>query len=74
MRKLLALAVLSVLLGGAAGCRIGECWREAWRSRFCPQPQQTVIVSEPYVVTDACSNPCASPYNAAPAMTPIARP
>jgi len=69
MRKLLILAVLSVLLGGAAGCRIGECWREAWRSRFGPQPQQqAVIVSDPCVVADPCCSPCG-----APAMTPYAR-
>jgi hypothetical protein len=74
MRKLLALAVLSVLLGGATGCRIGECWREAWCSRLCPQRQQAVIVSEPCVVTDSCCNPCCSPCTEAPAMTPIARP
>ena len=77
MKKLLALVVLSLMLSCAAGCRIGECWREAWRSRFCPQPQQSMVVSEPCVVSDSCCSPCATqcaPCNAAPAtMTPVPR-
>jgi hypothetical protein len=75
MRRVFALVVLTVLLSGATGCRIAECWREAWCSH-CPQRQQAVMVSEPYVMSDSCS-PCSSPCSSctsAPAMAPIARP
>jgi hypothetical protein len=58
MRKLLTLMILGLLLGSMTGCRIGQCWREAWNSRFHPQPQQTVICSDPCVVSDSCASPC----------------
>ena len=73
MKKLMVLTVFGMLLGSTAGCRIGECWREAWNSRFRPQPQQTVVVSEPCVVTDSC-NPCASPCASPCATTPMIAP
>jgi hypothetical protein len=69
MKKAFALVVLCVLFSGTAGCRIGECWREAWQSRFCPQQQRTVIVAEPpCVMSDSCASPCGTcaPCNAVP--------
>ncbi len=59
MKKLLVLACFGMLIGAASGCRVCECWREAWNSRFHPQQQQAVVVSEPCVVTDSCCTPCA---------------
>lgn len=70
MKKLFMLTVLGILLAGAAGCRIGECWRYAWNSRFGPPQQQAVVVSGPCVVSDPCCNPCPSPCGAAPMITP----
>ena len=58
MRKLLALAMFGMLLGGMAGCRIGECWREAWCSHCRPQ-QSAVIVGEPCMMSDPCCTTCA---------------
>ena len=73
MKRLMILAVLGLLVSSTAGCRIGECWRYAWNSRFHPQPQQTVVVAEPCVMadpcSDACSTPCA-PCGAAPMVVP----
>lgn len=69
MKRLMILAVLGVLACGTAGCRIGECWRYAWNSRFHPQ-QQAVVVTEPCVVTDPCCNPCESPCTVAPMIAP----
>ena len=74
MKKLFAVIVLSVLLGGASGCRIGECWNQACCSH-CQQPQRTVVVAEqPCVVTDSCctscGTPCGTPCNAVPMVTP----
>jgi hypothetical protein len=72
MKKLLTLAILATLFSAAGGCRIGECWREAWNSRFHPQQQQTVVVSDPCMMTDPCCSPCGSPCGctSAPVMTP----
>jgi len=72
MKRLMILAVLGILLSSAVGCRIAECWKYAWNSRFHPQQQQqTVVVAEPAcVVTDTCASPCESPCAAAPAITP----
>ncbi len=71
MKKLLAFTVLGLFLSGASGCRIGECWRQAWNSRFHPQPQQTVVIADPCVVTDSCSNPCSDPCGGGmPVITP----
>ncbi len=78
MRKLFALVVLTVVLSGAAGCRIGECWNEACCSHCRPRTQ-TVVVSEPCMVTDSCcGTPCMScgapcPCNAAPVISPVPR-
>jgi hypothetical protein len=70
MKKLLIISALGMLLMAVGGCRVCECWREAWGSRFRPQPQQAVIVTEqPCVVTDSCNSPCSSPCSAAPAIT-----
>jgi hypothetical protein len=73
MKKLLMLSALGLVLLAASGCRVCECWREAWGSRFRPQPQpqQAVIVTEqPCVVTDSCCSPCSSPCTSAPAIVP----
>jgi hypothetical protein len=79
MKKMLILLVFGTLLGAMAGCRIGECWRYAWNSRFpARQQQQAVVVGQPCVVTDSCCAPCAAPCaapcgapcNMAPAITP----
>jgi len=59
MMKLTNVMLLGLLLVGLSGCRIGECWREAWNSRRCPP--QTVVVTEPVVMTDVCCDPCGSP-------------
>jgi hypothetical protein len=61
MKRLLVLMVFGMLLGGLNGCRICECWREAWCSRFRPQQQATVVVTEPCVVTESCCSPCSTP-------------
>ena len=60
MKKLLALSFLGVVLCGASGCHVGECWRYAWNSRFHPErnaqlcaPQQTCVVSD-----SCCCDPC----------------
>jgi hypothetical protein len=73
MKKLMTLMVLGMLLGNTAGCRIAECWRYAWNSRFHPQQQQAAVYG-PCVVTDPCCNPCPSPCNAAPVITPSPMP
>ncbi|MEN6457653.1 MAG: hypothetical protein ABFC63_01875 [Thermoguttaceae bacterium] len=55
MKKLLLLTVLGTLLGVSGGCRIGECWRYAWNSRFHPErncKQQTCVMVDP------CDDPC----------------
>lgn len=73
MKRLMILAVLGFLVSSTAGCRIGECWRYAWNSRFHPQQQQTVVVAEPCVVTDSCCEPCVSacaPCGATPMIAP----
>jgi hypothetical protein len=71
MKKRFLLMMFAVLLASTAGCRIGECWREAWNSRFHPQqPQQAVIVTDPCVVSESVCNPCPSPCGATPMITP----
>ncbi len=66
MKKLLALIVLGTRVTMATGCRIAECWRYAWNSRFPQRTQQTVLVTDPCVVeTDGCDTSCASPCGAA---------
>jgi hypothetical protein len=70
MKRLMVLAVLGMLFSAANGCRVCDCWREAWNPRPRPQPQQTVVVGEPCVVSDPCSSPCANPCTAAPMMVP----
>jgi hypothetical protein len=67
MKTLLRVAILVMLIGGASGCRIGQCWREAWCSRLCPQRQQAVIVADPCVMSDPCCGSCSAP---APMMMP----
>jgi hypothetical protein len=72
MKKLLTLTLLGMMLGGLSGCRIAECWRYAWNSRFPPKTQQAVVVAEPCVVCeDPCESscPCPSPCSA-PASVP----
>lgn len=56
MKRLMLVAVLGVLLAGTSGCRICECWRAAWNSRF--HPQQAAVVSEPCYVTESPCDPC----------------
>ena len=58
MKKLLVIAVLGMLFSSAGGCRIGECWREAWNSRF--GRQESVMVCDPCVVSDPCGTSCPS--------------
>ena len=78
MRKVFALVVLTALLSGATGCRIGDCWREAWCSH-CPQQRQSAVVAtEPCVVSDTCTS-CGSPCSSwrfdtgdGPYRTPLA--
>jgi hypothetical protein len=74
MKRLMIVAVLGLLVSSTAGCRIGECWRYAWNSRFHPQQQQqTVVVTEPCVMTESCCDPCSSPCapcGAAPMVAP----
>lgn len=80
MKKLLSLIAIGMLIGGMSGCRVAECWRYAWNSRFHPQQQQqqaTVVVSEPCVVDDcspcvttSCGSPCATPTVTTPVPTP----
>ena len=65
MKKLLTLIVLGMLLSGSVGCRIAECWRYAWNSRFPKHTQQAVVVTDPCVVSDQCAAPCCG----APAIT-----
>jgi len=55
MKRLMMCAVLGVLLAGATGCRIGECWRSAWASRR--PPQQMMVCSDSCVVSESC-DPC----------------
>lgn len=73
MKRLMILAVLGLMVSSTAGCRIGECWRYAWNSRFPARQQQTVVVAEPCVMVDpcadACSSPC-SPCGPAPMVVP----
>jgi hypothetical protein len=70
MKKLLTLIVLGSLVSMATGCRIAECWRYAWNSRFPQRTQQTVVVSDPCVVESECYSPCASSCGSA--CTPAA--
>ena len=60
MKRLLVLTVFFVLLGGASGCQVAECWRYAWNSRF--HPERNVIVADPVVMVDPCGDPCGDPY------------
>ena len=73
MKRLMILVVLGLLVSSTAGCRIGECWKYAWNSRFPRQQQQTVVVADPCVMVDPCSDPCSSacaPCGAAPMVVP----
>ena len=65
MKKLLILMAFGMLLSTTAGCRIAECWRYAWNSRFPQHTQQAMIVTDPCVVSDPCATPCCP----APAIT-----
>jgi hypothetical protein len=56
MKRLMVLAALGTLLVGTTGCRVAECWRYAWNSRF--HPQQTAVVSQPCCVTETVCDPC----------------
>ena len=50
MKRLMMLAILGAVLSGTTGCRVVECWRYAWNSRFHPQqPQQQAVI---------CADPC----------------
>jgi hypothetical protein len=72
MKRLMILGVLGLLVSSTAGCRVAECWRYAWNSRF-PQRQQTVVMTEPCVVADSCVDTCSSPCapcGAAPMIAP----
>jgi hypothetical protein len=73
MRKLLSVIALGMLVGSMSGCRVAECWRYAWNSRFHPQQQQqqaTVVVSEPCCVSDCCSSPCVTTSSCGCSGTP----
>lgn len=75
MKRLLTLMMFGMLLGSMTGCRVCDCWRQAWNSRFHPQQQQqAVIVSEPCVVTDSCSTPCGSPCGSGGGVTTVVTP
>lgn len=74
MKRLILLMMFGMLLVGATGCRVAECWRYAWNSRFHPQPQPTVVVSEPCVVNDSCCNPCSTPCAMPATVTPTLSP
>jgi hypothetical protein len=80
VKRLYLLSTLVFLLAGTSGCRICECTQWAWNSRFNPQPQQPVSVTQPYVVSDTCYSPaptacspcgtsCGAPSNTAPMIT-----
>jgi hypothetical protein len=58
MKRLMILGVFGALVACMSGCRVAECWRYAWNSRF--HPQQTMVVAEPCVVTDSpcCESSC----------------
>ena len=64
MKRLLVLAALGTLLGVAGGCRVGECWRYAWNSRFHPERN---VRMQPCVMADPCSDPC---YGGETVVTP----
>jgi hypothetical protein len=71
MKRLMLLMLFGMLLGGATGCRVAECWRYAWNSRFHPQQQQQAVVcSEPCVVSDSCASPCSTPCGTTPMSSP----
>ena len=59
MKRLLVITVFIVLVGGASGCRVAECWRYAWNSRF--HPERNVIVADPVVMVDPCCDPSGDP-------------
>jgi hypothetical protein len=59
MKRLMFLAVLATLLGGASGCHFGECWNYAWNSRFHPERNARLCQPPPCVVADPCGDPCA---------------
>ncbi|NLF07794.1 MAG: hypothetical protein GX594_07410 [Pirellulaceae bacterium] len=59
MKRLLLFTLLALMLGGLSGCRVAECWRYAWNSRF--HPERNVIVTEPVMMVDPCCDPCADP-------------
>ncbi len=57
MKKLTILTILSLTFVAASGCRVAECWRWAWNSRFHPERNaQPVLVADP---CDPCCDPCA---------------
>jgi hypothetical protein len=72
MKRLMVLMIFGMLFGSATGCRIGECWRYAWNSRF--PPRQNVVVTEPCVVSDPCCDPCSSPCSSPCSTTPMITP
>ena len=60
MKRLMMLLVCGILLVGATGCHVGECWTYAWNSRFHPErnappAQQRCVVVDP---CDPCGDPC----------------
>ena len=59
MKRLLVLTVFVVLLGAASGCRIGECWRYAWNSRF--HPERNVVPAQQVMMVDPCEESCGVP-------------
>ena len=72
MKRVLIFMMLGMPFGAAAGCQVGECWRYAWNSRFCPE--RNVIVAQPCVVTDPCCDPCFDPCNPCAIGAPMAVP
>jgi len=54
MKKTLIVLFLGTLLATLGGCRVGQCLRYAWNSRF--HPERNMLV-QPYVVADPCCDP-----------------
>lgn len=57
MRKTLIVLLLGTLLATSSGCRVGQCLRYAWNSRF--RPERNMLI-QPYMVCDPCCDPCGS--------------
>jgi hypothetical protein len=56
MKKLLILTILGLSLGGTAGCRVADCWKEAWNARFHPERNE-----QPCMMVEPC-DPCSCDF------------